>query len=302
MPAFRRPDGYALELSPMRRLMPYLMRGRNESAVYYEQSLDLSRTVPFVQAWNRSHAEPLTLFDLVIAACGRALYARPGLNRFVSGGRIYQRQSVDVAFAVKRAFRDDAPLVTVKLPLAEGESLEETNQRIYRHTTEARSDMERGIDKELRWLDKLPGVALRAAVRLARWASALNVLPQALAKDDPMFSSVFLANLGSLGLDAGYHHLYEYGTTSLFGVVGAVKKVLSVCRDGTTRVHDGVTIRWTFDERIHDGFYAAATLEVLRALVEDPATLMTHRDSQRPQLPAAAVRPLVLAHEREAVS
>ena len=303
MPIFSRPDGYALALSPMRRLMPYLMRGRNESAVYYEQSLDLTRTVPFIRAWNREHAEPLTLFELVIAACGRALYARPGLNRFVSGGRIYQRQSVEVAFAVKRAFRDDAPLVTVKLPLAEGEALEETNQRVYRHITEARGDAERAIDKELRWLDLLPAAALSAAVRLARWASALNVLPQALSKNDPMFSSVFLANLGSLGLDAGYHHLYEYGTTSLFGVVGPVKKLLSVSQDGTTRVHDGVTIRWTFDERIHDGFYAAATLEVLRGFIEDPAKLLLRSETElknvQPQLAAASQPALARAQRGE---
>jgi hypothetical protein len=306
MPILRRPDGYALAgLSPVRRLMPHLMRGRNESAVYYEQTLDLSRALPFMRAWNREHTDPITVFDLVIAACGRALYARPGLNRFVSGGRIYQRQSVEVAFAVKRAFSDDAPLVTVKLPLAEGETLEETNQRSHVHTVEARSDAVRGIDKELRWLDLLPNAALRVAVRLARWASALNVLPRALSKDDPMFSSVFLANLGSLGLDAGYHHLYEYGTTSLFGVVGPVKMLLSVGQDGTTRVHDGVIIRWTFDERIHDGFYAAATLELLRALVEDPQKLLVRSESEpvvvkdSPQLTAASPRTNGAPHARQ---
>lgn len=290
MPIFKRPDGFAVaKLSPMRRLMPHLMRGRNESAIYYEQALDLSRTVPFMQAWNRERAEPLTLFDIVVAACGRALYARPGLNRFVSGGRIYQRHAVEVAFAVKRAFRDDAPLQTVKLPLAEGETLEETNQRVHYHTMEARGDRERAIDKELRWLDRLPGFALHVGVQLVRWASALNVLPLAFMKNDPMFSSVFLANLGSLGLESAFHHMYEYGTTSLFGVVGPVKKTLSVDQAGATRVHDGALIRWTFDERVHDGFYAAATLELLRGLVEDPAQLLSRVENVRsaPQPEAA---------------
>jgi hypothetical protein len=53
-----------------------------------------------------------------------------------------------------------------------------------------------------------------------------------------------------------------------------------VGQDGTTRVHDGVVIRWTFDERIHDGFYAAATLELLRSLVEDPQKLLVRSESE----------------------
>ena len=117
----------------------------------------------------------------------------------------------------------------------------------------------------------MPGVALRGAVQLARWAIAANIMPSAMTRNDPMFCSVLLANLGSIGLDRAFHHLYEYGTASLFGVVGTIKKVSSVLPDGSTRIHDGVSVRWTFDERIHDGFYAAATLELLRKYVEDPA-------------------------------
>ncbi|MET0385226.1 MAG: 2-oxo acid dehydrogenase subunit E2 [Polyangiales bacterium] len=274
MPWFHRPDGDVVPaLSPLRRIMPYLMRGRNESAVYYEQSLDLSYTLSFIREWNRAHAVPLTVFDLIVAGCGRVLHARPGLNRFVSGGRIYQRRGVDVSFAAKQSFADDAPLVTVKLPVAQGESLVDTHEHIHTQLAAARSGAERGVDHEVRWLTWLPGPVLRAAVTLADTLDAANLLPFALSQNDPMYASVFLANLGSIGLDGAFHHLYEHGTASLFGVVGTVKKVATLNADGTTRVHDGVSIRWTFDERIHDGFYCAATLEMLRRWVEKPSAL-----------------------------
>ena len=118
MSLFQRPDGDLVRrLSPVRRLMPYLMRGRNQSAVYYQQTFDLTRTSSFIRAWNAQHNELLSVFDIIVAGCGRALHARPGLNRFVAGGRIYQRRGVQVAFAAKQAFEDEAPLVTVKLPI-----------------------------------------------------------------------------------------------------------------------------------------------------------------------------------------
>lgn len=275
MPLFQRHDADLVRgLSPLRRILPYLMRTRNESAVYYEQQLDLTRTLPFLEAWNRDHTHALSVFDVVIAACGRALHARPGLNRFVAGGRIYQRRGVEVSFAVKKLFHDDAPLVTVKLALAEHEPLSETARRIHERLGEARGQRERGVDKEVRWVTAMPGVVLRGAVQLARWAIDWNVMPAAMTRDDPMFCSIFLANLGSVGLDHAYHHLYEYGTASLFGVVGVIKKVSSLQADGTTRIHDGVSVRWTFDERIHDGFYCAATLELMRKYAEDPALML----------------------------
>lgn len=39
-----------------------------------------------------------------------------------------------------------------------------------------------------------------------------------------MYASVFFANLGSLGLDAVYHHMYEWGNAPFFIVVGKRKK------------------------------------------------------------------------------
>ena len=41
----RRRDGTLAEVAPYRRIMPFLMKGRNESAVYFEQLLDECRRV-----------------------------------------------------------------------------------------------------------------------------------------------------------------------------------------------------------------------------------------------------------------
>jgi hypothetical protein len=49
----------------------------------------------------------------------------------------------------------------------------------------------------------------------------------------------------------------------------------SIDENGSIDARDGVEACWTFDERINDGFYCAASLEIVRAIVEDPASRIT---------------------------
>lgn len=270
MPLFKRSDGTLIRgLSPVRRMVPFLMKGRNESVVYYEQNLDLTRTLPFIARWNAEHGQKLTLFHLVVAALGKALFARPGLNCFVSGGNIYQRNGVTISFAAKKKFADDAALVTIKLPMKESEPLEETVRRIHESVGEGRGEKERAVDKEVRWILYLPGFMVRFLlwlfVTLDRW----NLAPASMLRTDPMYASLFCANLGSVGIDKAWHHLYEYGSVSLFAVLGVARKDIAVI-DDRPEVHDFVRVRYSFDERINDGFYCAASLNIVRDYVEEP--------------------------------
>ena len=97
-----------------------------------------------------------------------------------------------------------------------------------------------------------------------------NLLPSAMIKPDPLYSSVFLANLGSIGLEAPFHHLYEYGTTPLFAVIGRIHKEQWIDDDGAVDVRDTVIIRWTFDERICDGLYCARSLDLMKGFLAAP--------------------------------
>jgi pyruvate/2-oxoglutarate dehydrogenase complex dihydrolipoamide acyltransferase (E2) component len=94
-----------------------------------------------------------------------------------------------------------------------------------------------------------------------------------MVREDPLYASVFLANLGSIGLEAPFHHLYEYGTVPLFAVIGRISKEPIVDADGALAVGQVVHLRYTLDERIADGFYCARSLELLRELLEHPERL-----------------------------
>ena len=271
---FWRSDGTRLRgLDPMRRMMPMLMPTRNEAIVYYEQIVDASAMTAYIERWNaRAGADgaKLTPLHMVVASLGRVLKARPQLDRFVASRRLWQRKETSVAFAAKKEFADHAPLKTVKLPIVDGEPLADTLARIRDAVGGSRTRDDRPVDKELSLLGKLPDFLLSPLIGAARFLDRWNMLPRALTQDDPLFSSVFVANLGSLGIDRAWHHLYEHGTVSLFCVIGSLRPRFVVGADGQPVVKPTLRLRFSLDERICDGFYAAQSLEILRADLEDP--------------------------------
>ena len=66
--------------------------------------------------YNLRHTQSrATLLDLFLWASAYVAHARPGMNRFISGRRIYQRREVAISFAAKKRYELTAELVTVKL-------------------------------------------------------------------------------------------------------------------------------------------------------------------------------------------
>ncbi len=252
----------------MRRIMPYVMRTRNESVVFHDSVYRMPAALDWMKAYNRAHAERATLFTLFAYACGQALHARPELNRFVSGGRLYQRRGVQIAFLVKRELSDQGVGTTVKVEIVREEAFPAFVARITRIIEEARGP-DRAVDKETALVMKLPGPMVRGLVAVARLLDAWNLYPRFMTANDPMYASLFLANLGSAGISDAYHHLYEYGTVSIFGTMSALRRTPFVEGDRVV-VSEGLAIRWTFDERIHDAFYAARSLGIVKRALEHP--------------------------------
>jgi hypothetical protein len=202
MPLFRRSDAVLITgLSPERAIMPYLMPGRNESAVYHEAVYDISKTRQWMRAYNRSKPSgAATLFHVFLWACGKALNEFPDLNRFVSGGRFYQRNRTEISFAAKQTFSPGAPLVVIKVPFPPAQAFERAVHRITIAIDEARSGAERAMARKLKLALMLPGPLLRVAIGCLRSLDRANLLPKRMLANDPMYASMFVANLGSIGL------------------------------------------------------------------------------------------------------
>ena len=280
MPLFSRPDATPVpSVHPVRRILPFLMPTRNGAFVLFEQEVGAE---PARRALGRLNAarppeRAITLFHLVLRAIGLALAEFPRLNRFVAGSRLYQRRGVWLAFSAKQRLERDAPIFTKKVAFDPAEPLEAMVDRIHAAVGEGRSGQEPATDREIKTFLRLPAPVLRLGVRLVRRLDAWGCLPGSFSAGDPLYASAFVANLGSVGLDAAYHHLFEYGTIPIFVTIGRLHRAPVVRADGSVGSREVFVLRYTYDERVEDGFYAARALERLRVLLEEPEQLTAAR-------------------------
>jgi hypothetical protein len=269
---FNRFDGTRAKNVPAyRRLIPFLMRGRNESAVYFEQTVDLSQTLAWLERFNAGRQQRITVFHLLLGAFARTLAERPRLNRFVSGRRIWDRKGIWLSFAAKKRMDDRAPLSTVKLELDPEQPFPQMVERIHGNIDRARSARKSAAERDTGLLLRLPALFIEIIVRLVALLDFFNLAPRSLLEHDPMYTSVFVANLGSLGLDAAFHHLYEHGNCPLFVTVGRMERVPTVEEDGTVAVKTLMRLRYVYDERVEDGLYCGRALQALQERMENPA-------------------------------
>jgi len=270
----RRPDGTAVSRVPAyRRMMPYIMTSKNTSFTLSKLTLDMENALAFLENPPENLKGLLTPTILFLRAAARVLHEFPRLNRFVSGRRLYQRDGIHISFSAKKAFSEDAPIVVIKMRFDPNESLEQMAKRIHEELQKGRSDEESYTDKETKLLLKLPRPLLRLVVRLQSALDYLNLLPKRFIENDLFYASAFIANIGSIGLDAVYHHLYEYGNIPLFAAIGRIQPMPAV-QDDRIVIRRMVEVKITFDERVEDGFYAAQALARMKHLIENPRELL----------------------------
>jgi hypothetical protein len=205
---WRRSDGRLVRgLNNTRRAMPYLMRGRNEAAVYFEQDLSLAKTDRFIRAWNQ--ANPMLRIDVFHLTCWglrEALERTPSCNRFVAGGRLYERDGIWFSYAVKQKLETGSPMVAVKRRFDTDRSFAEMVAGMAQTQADFKSGRIGTTDTELGLLMKFPGFARRVVMATLRGLDRLGMLPPSFIRNDPMYCSAFFANMASLGMPPVYHH------------------------------------------------------------------------------------------------
>lgn len=250
--------------------MPLLMRRRNESIVFFQQKLRMKEALRFLNEFRERTGLRATVLHLYIYGAVQALSRRPRLNRFVAGGRIYQRRGIWVSYSAKREKSDEHPVIVMKQEFTPEMSFTSLVQAVQETISTSRRE-DTPSERELKFFFRiLPIPILSLFVRLVNWLDHLGLLPAFFIRPDPMFASIFIANLGSLEMEPAYHHLYEYGNIPIFIALGRVQSEVTVGDEGQPAVEPIMTVRYAFDERIEDGLYCAQALKILAEYVEDP--------------------------------
>ena len=271
-------DGYRLRgLDPVHVMMPYIFGDRTSNEAVLGEVMDLTEVDKYLAKKNAENPEfKYTWFHFITAAIAKAILLRPKMNYFIQGGHFYERKKIQVAFNVKRQFSDEGEEAMAKFVLdPEGESpMEQVHTYVHKFVTKVRKENQSvGVDDALKFLSHLP----RFAWRILSWAlkrlEYYGLYPKSLAMDDPCYSSAYLTNLGSIKMNADYHHLFNWGTISFFVTIGEKKLRPYFKEDGSYEMRNTIKLGLTIDERIADGYYFAKTLRLVRKIFQNPELL-----------------------------
>ena len=215
-----------------------------------------------------------TFFHVILTALVKTVTLRPKLNRFYANENYYQRNKVTAGFVIKKEFSDGSEEAVALLEAKPAATIDTIHQEIYQRVHATRNERKKNTtDNSMDLLNRLPRFLSKAVIRFIRWLDRHGWCPDVLIGDDPNYSSVFLSNLGSIKLRSGYHHLTNWGTCSLFCVIGEKKWTPLYDAHGLVEMRETVDLGLTVDERIADGYYYSKSIRLFKYLLEHPALL-----------------------------
>lgn len=268
-----RRDGRRLRtLQPMSYVMPYIMKVRADSQNHFEDVIDITNIEHYLDKKRREGYTDMTLLHVLLAGYIRVVAERPGLNRFIAGQRIFSRNKLECVMTIKKELSLESPDTCIKVEFDPRDNIYNVYKK-FQKTALAAVNETTDFDNTARTLIKLPGLVLRGAVGLLRFLDYIGCLPKALLNVSPFHGSMIITSMGSLGIPAIYHHLYDFGNLPLFISYGSIFSADAIKRDGTRERHHFVTLKVVTDERICDGYYYASAFKRLKRYLQHPEML-----------------------------
>ena len=275
----RRCDGRRLDhIDPIVRFMPYIMPTRNDAMNLMTASVDYEPMAEYIKKRSKEGTK-ISFMSLIVAAYVRTVAEYPALNRFIMNRQVFARNQITVSLTVLRNANDkkNCDEALVKMHFAPDATLDEVNDEINRLVRDAvNENADNSVVHAANVLLKLPFLA-KAAVGAVRVLDRYGILPKFVVDLSPFHCSMFITNLASINLPSIYHHLYNFGNTTVFIAMGRVERRVVPTRDGTaTRTVFPLGI--TTDERICGGATYGQGIAYIKQLLANPELLETRPD------------------------
>ncbi len=270
-----RKDGTRLrKISSMHAIMPLMYPNRCDNEAFISERIDLTKVNEYLESKNATNPEyAYNLFQVMVTAVLKTITLRPKMNRFIANQTMYQRNEVSAAFTVKKVFSDSGAEALARISSMGCDNINTIHDEIFRQISFCRSEKKDPSTASMDAIQKVPVFLMKIIGACARFLDRHGWMPRSVIATDPFYTSAVLANLGSIGLHAGYHHLTNWGTCSVFCVVGEIKRRPFYDEEGNFSMRDSVDIGLTIDERIADGYYYSKTVKLLKHLLENPELL-----------------------------
>lgn len=269
-------DGWRVtKVDPVFAMIPYFLRTRMDSQIFFEESLPVDHIEEFIKQ-HKEDIPDLSIMHILMAALVRLVSQRPRLNRFVMWNKIYTRNHINISIAIKRSLTSDGEESLIKPYFMPDATLQDivriTREELAASQTQGQQN---GSDKTSKILGALPPWLMRTVVFMLLHLDKVGWMPKFINKVSPWHCSIFLTNIGSIGVESIYHHLYEFGTCSMFTAMGRKSRKNLMDKEGNVTEQKRIQLKFVLDERICDGYYYAASMRMLNQILANPAVLLT---------------------------
>ena len=267
-----RKDGRLLRsLSPFYKFTPYIMKRRYDAQVFYEESFEVSKVDKLLRAERVRGYKGMGFLHFIIAAYIRCISMLPGVNRFISGRRIYARNSIEVVMTVKRSISLDSNETTIKVKFEPTDTIYDVYRKMNAKIDEIKTaDDNNNTEDVASAICALPRFLIRFIVWVLRVLDYFGLVPQSLLDASPFHGSMIITDLGSLRIGPVYHHIYDFGNLPVFIAFGAKRHVNELDRHGDVIDRKYVDTKFVLDERTVDGHYYSQFLQAMRYIFAHP--------------------------------
>ena len=270
-----RRDGRRLRtLDPLNALAPYIMKVKSDASNYFSDSIEITGIESYLRNKRQQGYPGIGILHLMVAAYIRIISQYPGINRFISGQRFYARSNIEFLMMIKKEMKATASETSIKVIFDSRDTIFDVFNKLNAEIDRVKKEGDAtDTDDAAKAFMKLPRPILKFAVFFFTKLDYYGLLPKTLAKASPFHGSVVVTDLGSIGMPAIYHHLYNFGNIPIFIAIGAKRKTYEPSPDGIIEQRKYMDYKFTVDERICDGFYFSQAFRLFKSVLQQPEIL-----------------------------
>lgn len=280
--------GKAKPLTSYRKIAYGTWANHGDSSIYTCLECDFTKCLEMIETVKKEQAIVLTPSHFVSQALTYIFVKHPELNCLMRGGRLYQRQHVQIfhQVVVPGAKKGNqryagADLTGCVVPEAEHKTIFEVGAILKQEAKKVLKGKSETYEAQKRMFKFMPICLTRFALTLSSFLTYglnLNLAFLGIPKDP--FGTALISNVGVFGSQGAFIPLVPYTRTAVFVAIGRVMDK-PVARDEQLAVAAVLPVYFTLDHRCLDGIQLAELEKTFVEALEDPERyLMTPASAQ----------------------
>ena len=277
-----RADGRRVStVQPMYQVAAHIMAERSDSMNMTEVDIPLEPIQRYLNE-QRREGKTYTHLGVFIAAFIRTICEYPFLNRFVVNKTIYARNEIAIGMVVLKPGEHEGTMN--KMHFERTNTLSEVQAIIDRYINDNREAGDtNSTDDLIRKLLAVPGLC-RLGVNVFKWLDKHGLLPKSIIDASPFHCTATVTNLASIRTNHIYHHVYNFGTTTLIMAMGNAREV-PTRKHGEIEFVRCMPVGVVMDERICNGSQYAMAFRRFSYYLKNPALLDVPPETVADDLP-----------------